>query len=62
MGEDYYVRNVAGKHKTHERTNENGERLCNLATLCNLRVVTTDFKLRPNKETWMRPTSDEKSN
>jgi exonuclease III len=36
IGKEEYLRNVAGKETVHEITNDNGNRICNLATGMNM--------------------------
>src|SRR3978361_1936150 len=56
IGKEDYLKQVAGKHTIHERTNDNGQRLCSLAARSNMIISSTKFK-HPNrhKVTWIAP-------
>lgn len=56
VGKEEFVQEVAGKETIHERTNENGKLLCNLAAALNMEISSTRFKHREiHKITWNGP-------
>ena len=56
IGKEDFVSNVAGKHTIHERTNDNGQRLCNLAATNGMIICSTKFKHDKNRKlTWISP-------
>src|SRR3978361_1153587 len=56
IGKEDYLKQVAGKHTIHERTNDNGQRLCSLAARSNMIISSTKFKhLKRHKVTWIAP-------
>lgn len=53
IGKEDYVTSVAGKFTIHERTNDNGRRLCDLAARTDMVISSTKFKhLKEHKITW----------
>ncbi|XP_072387383.1 uncharacterized protein [Diabrotica undecimpunctata] len=51
-------RDVASTNSIHDKTNNNGERLCNLAAALNMDISSTRYKHKDiHKITWMRPGS-----
>lgn len=60
VGKEDYIKQIAGKHTLHEKTNNNGQRLCNLAASTNMIISSTKF-IHPkyHKVTWISP--DQKS-
>ena len=56
IGKEVCWEKTVGKHSLHEITNENGNRLINLATACNLKIVSTFFPRKNiHKITWISP-------
>ncbi|KAK4872591.1 hypothetical protein RN001_014620 [Aquatica leii] len=43
VGKEDHIKTVAGKHTIHEKTNDNGNRICNLAAAMNLYLASTKF-------------------
>ncbi|XP_056640929.1 craniofacial development protein 2-like [Diorhabda sublineata] len=56
IGQDDYIKQVAGKHTVHNVTNDNGTRLCNLAISTNMVISSIKFQ-HPyhHKVTWSAP-------
>jgi len=56
IGKEDHIREVAGKETIHNITNDNGNRICNLAAAMNLIIVSTKFP-HPNRHkiTWNHP-------
>ncbi|XP_057666796.1 craniofacial development protein 2-like [Diorhabda carinulata] len=56
IGQEDYIKQVAGKHTVHNVTNDNGTRLCNLAISTNMVISSTKFQ-HPyhHKVTWSAP-------
>lgn len=56
IGKESIISQVAGKHTIHEKTNDNGIRLCGLAAKMNLIISSTKFE-HPieHKVTWISP-------
>lgn len=60
IGIEEQNKNVAGRETIHNKTNDNGEKLCNLAAITNTFIMSTKFKhKRHHKITWMIPGSTE---
>ncbi|KAK4873945.1 hypothetical protein RN001_013305 [Aquatica leii] len=59
---EYHIKTVAGKNTIHEKTNDNGNRICNLAAAMNLYLASTKFP-HPTKHkiTWNHPNQVTKS-
>ena len=56
IGKEEYIRTVAGKETMHQSSNDNGIRVCNLASELDMFIVSTKFKHRPeHKITWLYP-------
>lgn len=56
IGKEKFIEKVAGKQTIHEKTNDNGLRLCNLATSSDLIISSTKFKHKNyHKVTWIAP-------
>lgn len=56
VGKEDYTSSVAGKYTIHEITNNNGTKLCNLAAIMNMTIISTKFKHKlEHKVTWMIP-------
>ncbi|KAK4873783.1 hypothetical protein RN001_013143 [Aquatica leii] len=62
VGKEDHIKTVAGKHTIHEKTNDNGNRICNLAAAMNLYLASTKFP-HPTKHkiTWNHPNHVTKS-
>ncbi|GLV20131.1 hypothetical protein CBL_21162, partial [Carabus blaptoides fortunei] len=54
IGKEKFIEKVAGKHTIHVRTNNNGQRLCNLAASTDLVISSTKHK-KWHKVTWTAP-------
>lgn len=60
VGREVFNSKVAGKETIHDNTNDNGNRLCNLATSLNSLIVSTKYKhKKEHKITWMIPGSQD---
>ena len=56
IGKEEYLGQVAGTHTIHEDTNDNAQRLCNLATRTNMIISNTMYKHpKWHKVTWVSP-------
>lgn len=56
IGKEEYLEEIAGKETIHERTNDNGRRLCNMAMECGLFIMSTKYKhKKEHKITWVAP-------
>lgn len=56
IGKEDYIEQVAGKYTIHDKTNDNGKRLCNMATATNMIISSTKFQHpRHHKITWTTP-------
>lgn len=44
IGKENHIKQVTGKQTIHERTNDNGQRLCSLAVRTNMIISSTKFK------------------
>ena len=56
LGKEPIYRSVTGKYTLHEETNENGELLCQFATMNDLIVMSTQYQhKRIHKGTWTSP-------
>lgn len=56
IGKEDFIAQVAGKHTIHEKTNNNGQRLCRLATEANMIISSTMFPHpKRHKVTWIAP-------
>lgn len=56
IGKEDYIKCVAGKETIHEKTNNNGQRLCNLAASTDMYISSTKFPHpKKHKITWMSP-------
>lgn len=56
IGKEEYIKQVAGKHTVHDKSNDNGQRLCNLAAENNLVISSTKYKHpKIHNITWLSP-------
>lgn len=56
IGKENYIKEVAGLQTIHDKTNDNGNRICNFAAKTNMVISSTKHKHRRiHKETWMPP-------
>jgi hypothetical protein len=56
IGKEEHNKNIAGKQTLHEKTNDNGERLCALAARTGMTIASTKFKHSQGKKaTWLAP-------
>lgn len=56
IGKEKHIEHIAGKHTIHNKTNNNGQMLCEFATKNNLIISSTKFKHpREHKITWTSP-------
>lgn len=54
IGKDGYIRGVVGRENIHDRTNNNGDRLCALVIISHMYIVSTKFKHKEeHKITWI---------
>lgn len=56
VGKENYISEVAGKHTIHNKSNNNGQRLCNFAVQTNMIISSTRHEHQwQHKATWVSP-------